>query len=715
MKFEGREIANLSNRQMLPLRSEIQMIFQDPYSLAEPAAHGRHDRRHAAAGAQDGPGEEGPRPRSRSCSRSSASTPSTTTATRTSSPAASASASASPGRSPCSPKLLVADEPVSALDVSIQAQVVNLLQDVQKEFDIAFLFIAHDLAVVRHFCPEIAVMYLGKIVEIADRETLYDTPHHPYTQALLSAVPDVKQAAVGGRRERIRLEGDVPSPINPPSGCRFRTRCWMAQDICAKDEPPLLQIGETHKVACHFAGEFGIDADQPDHAERARRGRPGQHDRRRGRLDRGLQPRRVRRHLDRRRDAPAAVGRARRRRRHRHRHERRAARRGRHPPLTASAAAARRIGWRAWTGCSTWGRPGASAHPRRAARPGTLAGNTHASAPLAVRMRPRTLDELVGQQHLLAPGSPLRRLVEGDQPMSLLLWGPPGTGKTTIASIVSQADQPAVRRGVGGRRPASRRSGRPSTAPATSSAAAARETVLFVDEVHRFTKAQQDALLPGVENRWVTLVAATTENPFFSRDLPAAVALAAADPRAADRRRHPRGASPTRSPTSAAWPARVSLDDEALDHLVRLAGGDARRALTYLEAAAGAAVARGAATWSTSTTTETAVDRAAVRYDRQGDQHYDVISAFIKSVRGSDVDAALHYLARMIEAGEDPRFIARRLVILASEDIGLADPTALTTAVAAAQAVAADRDARGAGSTSPRRRSRWRWRPSRTP
>lgn len=320
---------------------------------------------------------------------------------------------------------------------------------------------------------------------------------------------------------------------------------------------------------------------------------------------------------------------------------------------------------------------------------GSLAGNTHASAPLAVRMRPRTLDELVGQQHLLAPGSPLRRLIEGDQPMSLLLWGPPGVGKTTIASIVSQqtdrhfAEVSAVAAGVKEVRAAI-------DAARSELVRTGRETVLFVDEVHRFSKAQQDALLPGVENRWVSLVAATTENPFFSvispllsrsllltlepltdDDIRQVVRDAVADERGLD--------------------GSVRVDDAALDQIVRLAGGDARRSLTYLEAAAGAATSDGAGDDGVAVvdlaTVERAVDRAAVRYDRQGDQHYDVTSAFIKSIRGSDADAALHYLARMVEAGEDPRFIARRLVILASEDIGLADPTALTTAVAAAQAV----------------------------
>ena len=322
--------------------------------------------------------------------------------------------------------------------------------------------------------------------------------------------------------------------------------------------------------------------------------------------------------------------------------------------------------------------------PEKPVSGGTLAGNTHASAPLAVRMRPRTLDELVGQQHLLAGGSPLRRLIEGDQPMSLLLWGPPGTGKTTIAAIVSQqtnrrfVEVSAVAAGV--------KEVRASINAARSELArGGSETVLFIDEVHRFTKAQQDALLPGVENRWVTLVAATTENPFFSVISPllSRSLLLTLEPLTDE---DIRGVIDDALVDERGLGKAVTLDTEAVDHLVRLAGGDARRALTYLEAAAGAAMSQGHATVDLATT-ETAVDRAAVRYDRQGDQHYDVISAFIKSIRGSDADAALHYLARMVEAGEDPRFIARRLVISASEDIGLADPTALPTAVAAAQAV----------------------------
>jgi putative ATPase len=315
---------------------------------------------------------------------------------------------------------------------------------------------------------------------------------------------------------------------------------------------------------------------------------------------------------------------------------------------------------------------------------GSLGANTHSSAPLAVRMRPRTLDELVGQSQLRAPGSPLRQLVEGDQSLSLLLWGPPGTGKTTIASIVSQqtdrrfVEISAVSAGVKEVRAAIDGARR-------ELAGGGKETVLFVDEVHRFSKAQQDALLPGVENRWVSLVAATTENPFFSVISPLlsrSLLLRLSSLTDDDVRRVLDDAVTDERGLA----GELTLDDDAAEHLVRLAGGDARRALTYLEAAAGAARSGGAKA-ITLESAEAAVDQAAVRYDRQGDQHYDVISAFIKSIRGSDADAAVHYLARMIEAGEDPRFIARRLVISASEDIGLADPTALTTAVAAAQAV----------------------------
>ena len=314
------------------------------------------------------------------------------------------------------------------------------------------------------------------------------------------------------------------------------------------------------------------------------------------------------------------------------------------------------------------------------------------AAPLAVRMRPASLDEVVGQEHVIAPGTPLRRLVEGGGGASVILYGPPGTGKTTLARLVSEATGrrfealSALSSGVKEVRAvieaARRRLGRSD---------AATFTVLFIDEVHRFSRTQQDALLGAVEDRVVLLVAATTENPFFSVVSPllSRSLVLQLHPLCDDdvRRLVRRAVTDPRGLGGA-----VTLDPDAEDHLVRLAAGDARRALTALETAAEAVTSGAKPGESGSTvdlaTVESTVDKAAVRYDRQGDQHYDVTSAFIKSIRGSDVDAALHYLARMVEAGEDPRFIARRLVVHASEDVGMADPTALQTAVAAAHAVA---------------------------
>jgi len=325
------------------------------------------------------------------------------------------------------------------------------------------------------------------------------------------------------------------------------------------------------------------------------------------------------------------------------------------------------------------------------------AGPTEASlAPLAVRMRPRSLAQVRGQAEVLRVGSPLRRLIEGSGgragPISAILWGPPGTGKTTLAHLVASAagrefvELSAVTAGVKDVRAVMEAAER-------NRSLFDRQTVLFLDEIHRFTKAQQDALLPGVENRQVILVAATTENPSFSVIAPllsrsVLVTLTSL------------GEKDIREVIDAAVTAPEGLDaayvlaEDARDHLARVSGGDARRALTALEAAAGVAEdVRGVRGDETPTPialahVERAIAQAAVRYDKTGDQHYDVASALIKSMRGSDVDAALHYLARMLEAGEDPRFIARRIVIAASEDVGMADPTALQTAVAALHAVA---------------------------
>src|SRR5215475_13418209 len=297
-------------------------------------------------------------------------------------------------------------------------------------------------------------------------------------------------------------------------------------------------------------------------------------------------------------------------------------------------------------------------------------------------MRPHSLDEVVGQQHLTGPGAPFRKLIDHDAAMSVVLWGPPGTGKTTLAHVVSEVTRrhftelSAVTAGVKDVRAAIETARRDLGLTGT-------QTVLFIDEVHRFNKAQQDALLPAVENRWVSFVGATTENPSFSviGPLMSRSLLLTLRPIGDDDMRVLIGQAVS---DQRGLGGMVTLADDAQGELLRMAGGDARRALTYLEAAALGLEAGGVIDMAV---LERAVDRVAVRYDRAGDQHYDVISAFIKSIRGSDVDAALHYLALMIEAGEDPRYIARRLIVHASEDIGMADPSALPVAVAAAQAV----------------------------
>ena len=347
------------------------------------------------------------------------------------------------------------------------------------------------------------------------------------------------------------------------------------------------------------------------------------------------------------------------------------------------------------------GAPAEESASSRASASRAHSARSASRAPLAVRMRPRTIDEVLGQEHLLTPGAPLRVLAGENAgpagPSSVILYGPPGTGKTTLAHVIARApgrkfvELSAITAGVKDVRAVMDQALLDRDMYGTT-------TVLFLDEIHRFTKAQQDALLPGVENRWVILVAATTENPSFSiispllsrslllrvhsleqSDIERLIDRALADPRGFD------GAA--------------VIDEDARAHLAAVSGGDARRSLTSLEAAAAIAFSEAeqagekdpepaAPVRITLAHATEAVDRAAIRYDRSGDQHYDVVSAFIKSMRGSDADAAVHYLARMLEGGEDPRFVARRIMILASEDIGLADPQALQVATAAAQSVA---------------------------
>jgi putative ATPase len=308
--------------------------------------------------------------------------------------------------------------------------------------------------------------------------------------------------------------------------------------------------------------------------------------------------------------------------------------------------------------------------------------------PLAARIRPRTLDEFVGQEHIVGPGTPLRRAIEADRVSSMVLWGPPGTGKTTLAMIIAQrthshfASISAVMAGVGDIRQlvqeAKDRSGM-----------YGQRTILLVDEIHRFNKAQQDALLPHVEDGTIILIGTTTENPYFevisalvSRSRVFQLkALSDTELETLLRR-----ALVDKERGLGRIPAQI--DDDALAHLVHVAGGDARNALNALELAVVTTPADKAGQVHVDlAVAQDSIQRRALLYDRDGDAHYDTISAFIKSLRGGDPDAALYWMARMIYSGEDPRFIVRRMIILASEDIGVADPQALVVATAAAQAL----------------------------